>query len=292
MCKNVKERLLYFIATQGLSKNAFEVKCGLSKRYVSNISVSVSPSTIEKISLHFPFLNTGWLLTGEGEMIKGQGGNTIVTGDVSGNGNNIVAGNGNQIAASKIEDAEVVDAEDVEIKETAIVTPEILKQTGVNLKRALEDGTLGVEVKPTQDVLPPHNAKVYTETDEMSPEIDANDPVFVELLSSPQNFEDGRMYLVNLYHGSFVRWVVRADDTHVTLYSMKSERTVPISDIKSMAEVVAVTKRPKTLPKHRVTMADVIAHKDAQLAEVNAQINSTLNQNSRLIGLLEKQLNK
>lgn len=289
---DVKSRLKRFLQFKNLGQKAFEEYCGLANGYVNNIRRSITPSKIQQIALYFPELNTGWLLTGEGEMIKGQGGNTIVTGDVSGNGNNIVAGNGNQIAASNIEDAEVVDAEDVEIKETAIVTPEILKQTGVNLKRALEDGTLGIEVKPTQDVLPPHNAKVYTETDEMSPEIDANDPVFVELLSSPQNFEDGRMYLVNLYHGSFVRWVVRADDTHVTLYSMKSERTVAISDIKSMAEVVAVTKRPKTLPKHRVTMADVIAHKDAQLAEVNAQINSTLNQNSRLIGLLEKQLNK
>ena len=289
---DVRCRIKKFLKYKGLSQKEFTERIGVSTGYVNAISKGIGQEKIYIIRESYPDLNIDWLMTGEGEMIKGQSGNTIVTGDVSGNGNNIVAGNGNQIAASKIEDAEVVDAEDVEIKETAIVTPEILKQTGVNLKRALEDGTLGVEVKPTQDVLPPHNAKVYTETDEMSPEIDANDPVFVELLSSPQNFEDGRMYLVNLYHGSFVRWVVRADATHVTLYSMKSERTVAISDIKSMAEVVAVTKRPKTLPKHRITMADVIAHKDAQLAEVNAQINSTLNQNSRLIGLLEKQLNK
>lgn len=284
MSKNVKERLLYFIAAQGLSKNAFEVKCGLSKRYVSNISVSISPTTIKKISLQFPLLNTGWLLTGEGEMLKGQSENTIATGDVS--------GNGNHIASPKEEEIEVVEAEEVEIKETPILTADVLNQEGLNLQRALSNGTLDVEVKPTQDVLPPHNAKAYTETDDMSPEIEANDPVFVELLSSPKNFEDGRMYLVNLHHGSFVRWVVRVDDDHVKLFSMKSERMVPISSIKSMAEVVAITKRPKTLPKHRITIDDVIAHKDAQLAEVNAQINSTLDQNSRLIGLLEKQLNK
>ena len=66
----VKQRLVSFIGYLGISKNAFEVACGLSKRYVSNISVSISPSVIEKISLKFPQLNKSWLLTGEGEMLK------------------------------------------------------------------------------------------------------------------------------------------------------------------------------------------------------------------------------
>lgn len=66
----VKQRLIAFISYLGLSKNAFEVACGLSKRYVSNISVSISPSVVEKISLKFPQLNKSWLLTGEGEMLK------------------------------------------------------------------------------------------------------------------------------------------------------------------------------------------------------------------------------
>ena len=66
----VKQRLIAFISYLGLSKNAFEIACGLSKRYVSNISVSISPSVVEKISLKFPQLNKSWLLTGEGEMLK------------------------------------------------------------------------------------------------------------------------------------------------------------------------------------------------------------------------------
>lgn len=280
----VKERLEDFLKFKKISKTEFGKRIGVSAAYVTGIRKSLSQEKISSIAQEFPDLNIEWLLTGEGEMLKGQSGSTIVTGDVT--------GNGNHIASPKEEDVEVVEAEEVEIKETPILTADVLNQEGLNLQRALSNGTLDVEVKPTQDVLPPHNAKAYTETDEMSPEIEANDPVFVELLSSPKNFEDGRMYLVNLHHGSFVRWVVRVDDDHVKLFSMKSEKMVPISSIKSMAEVVAITKRPKTLPKHRITIDDVIAHKDAQLAEVNAQINSTLDQNSRLIGLLEKQLNK
>lgn len=69
MAGNVKERLISFIEYKGLSKNKFEQVCGFSKRYVSNISVSLQPDKIERISLNFPDLNIGWLLTGEGEMI-------------------------------------------------------------------------------------------------------------------------------------------------------------------------------------------------------------------------------
>ena len=73
MCKTVKERLAAFIEFKGLSKNKFEHMCGLSRRYASNISRSIQPDKIEKISLAFPDLNTGWLLTGQGEMLKDAG---------------------------------------------------------------------------------------------------------------------------------------------------------------------------------------------------------------------------
>lgn len=68
--ETVKDRLISFIRFKGLSKNKFEELCGLSKRYVSNISVSIQPDKIKKISFVFPELNTGWLLSGEGQMLK------------------------------------------------------------------------------------------------------------------------------------------------------------------------------------------------------------------------------
>ena len=69
MESTVKERLLAFIEYKGLSKNKFETMCGLSKRYVSNISQSISPSASKRISLTFPDLNMGWVLSGDGEML-------------------------------------------------------------------------------------------------------------------------------------------------------------------------------------------------------------------------------
>lgn len=70
MENTVKERLIAFIWYKGITKNKFEALCGLSKRYVSNISRSISPDVAERISLTFPDLNMGWVMTGEGKMIK------------------------------------------------------------------------------------------------------------------------------------------------------------------------------------------------------------------------------
>lgn len=182
-------------------------------------------------------------------------------------------------------------AEEVEIKETVIITPEIVNKEGIDIKKELKAGTLDAEVKPTQDVLPPHHAKVYTENDEMSPEVDANDPVFVRLLSSKHDFLNGRMYFVNLENGSVIRWVVRLDADNVRLISMKDEETVPMSAIKSISEVVAITKRPKTLPKERVTFDEAIARKDNQLDALLDQQSRLIDQQGRMIDLLEKKTN-
>ena len=93
MEETVKDRLVHFIEYLGLSKNRFEEVCGLSKRYVSNISVSIQPDKIKKISLNFPQLNTGWLLTGEGSMLKGESRKKIPLYDVEsiGGHNDVVA---------------------------------------------------------------------------------------------------------------------------------------------------------------------------------------------------------
>lgn len=186
--------------------------------------------------------------------------------------------------AEMVQDVRQEVAEEVEIKETIILTPEQINQENIDLKKEIEAGTLDVKVKPTQDVLPTHHAKVYTENDEMSPEIEANDPVFVRFLANKTDFINGRMYFVDLDNGSVVRWVVREDDDHVRLISMKDEEVVPLASVRSISEVVAITKRPKTLPKERVTIEEAIARKDNQL-------DTLLEQQGRLIGIIEKHTN-
>lgn len=68
--QTVKERLKSFIDYKQMSVRAFESACGLSYGFVGNMRNSMQPDKIMKIVHCFPELNPGWVMTGEGEMLK------------------------------------------------------------------------------------------------------------------------------------------------------------------------------------------------------------------------------
>lgn len=57
-----------------MSIRKFELTCGLSLGYINNIRVSIQPDKVTRIVDCFPELNAGWLLSGEGEMLKKEEG--------------------------------------------------------------------------------------------------------------------------------------------------------------------------------------------------------------------------
>lgn len=65
-----KDRLIEFLSFLELGQNAFEKKVGIANGYISKLKSSIGSGHIGKISTAYPELNTTWLLTGEGEMIK------------------------------------------------------------------------------------------------------------------------------------------------------------------------------------------------------------------------------
>ncbi len=66
----IKERIIQFIKYKGISKNAFENACNMSKRYISNLKGTPGARIIKNIHDTFPELNTTWLITGTGEMLS------------------------------------------------------------------------------------------------------------------------------------------------------------------------------------------------------------------------------
>lgn len=69
---DVKSRLLEFVAYTKLSKRKFQESIGVSNSYIQNISEGIGADVLNRISIQYPDLNTRWLLTGDGEMIKKQ----------------------------------------------------------------------------------------------------------------------------------------------------------------------------------------------------------------------------
>lgn len=66
----VKERLIEYLKCKGISKTEFGERIGVSNAYVTSIRKSIQPDKLQAIALNYPDLNTSWLLTGEGEMLK------------------------------------------------------------------------------------------------------------------------------------------------------------------------------------------------------------------------------
>lgn len=66
----VKERLVKYIKHKQISNSDFCRAINVSMAYISSMRKSIQPDKLESIALNFPDLNTGWLLTGEGDMLR------------------------------------------------------------------------------------------------------------------------------------------------------------------------------------------------------------------------------
>lgn len=70
MENTVKERLINYLLYKKITRQKFANDIGVSSAYVDSIRKSIQPSKITIIAKQYPDLNTGWLLTGEGSMLK------------------------------------------------------------------------------------------------------------------------------------------------------------------------------------------------------------------------------
>lgn len=78
MEKTVKQRLVQFLKYKQISQRTFARSVELSDGYVNAIRVSIQPGVLQRIAMHYPDLNTGWLITGEGEMLKTKDTNIVL----------------------------------------------------------------------------------------------------------------------------------------------------------------------------------------------------------------------
>lgn len=68
----VKDRLISFLQSEGISKADFCRTIGVSAAYITSMRRSIAPDKLKSIALEYPQLSQQWLLTGEGEMLKGK----------------------------------------------------------------------------------------------------------------------------------------------------------------------------------------------------------------------------
>lgn len=209
----VKQRLITFIEFLGISKNAFETACGLSTRYVSNITNSVTPQKLKRISLKFPELNTAWLLTGEGEMLKPQP--QVMQNNYNGN-NNYVVGNGNSVQCGEC-GAEVQTLEAEEVERAPIIPATLARAPQTDVLEAVQERIGKLELAPVGVIDTPVSLWYRVQDESLAPRYEIGD--LIALWAYPKGEEDpipGKLYGINtLTNGLIIRKLFPAEDGYI-----------------------------------------------------------------------------
>lgn len=70
--ETVKDRLMQFLESRGISKSEFSRRMGLSNAYIGSMRKSMPSDKVSRLMELFPELNREWLLYGEGSMLKNE----------------------------------------------------------------------------------------------------------------------------------------------------------------------------------------------------------------------------
>lgn len=76
--QTIKDRITLFLEYKKIGQAKFSEIAGLSKGFVNNIGDNTTKRSLDKIKEAFPELNSNWLLTGEGSMLKSDNQGLIV----------------------------------------------------------------------------------------------------------------------------------------------------------------------------------------------------------------------
>lgn len=171
-----------------------------------------------------------------------------------------------------------------EIKKTIVLPPSVIRDPKIDIKKEIKAGNLDEYAKPTQDILPLHQGKVYTYCDDMEPEIRAGEPVLVRLLPSSIAVVPGEMYFVDLPSGGKIRYVEKEENGKLYLKARNNaygDIVVDRSEVQSLASVVMILRTPRSMTNRESTLAEMIERKDGHLSDMMAT-------NSKLIDELCK----
>ena len=213
----VKERLTAFIKAENISQAAFEKTVGLSNGYVNNIRRSIQPEKIQRIAQSFPQLNTGWLLTGEGNMAKSST-------------NTNVSPTNNDCMQSGLFAAPLVP-----------LLP-ISAQGGT-----LNSFVTSVQMKDVEKIISPISGADLAMTisgDSMAPEYPSGSKVFIKKIDHSAFIEWGKTYVLDTCNGVVVKRIIPGEkDNAVKCISINPDPLyapfeVRCSDIYGMYKVM------------------------------------------------------
>lgn len=286
----VKERVQAYCNQKNIAITYFERSAGLSNGYFKQTTKRVPAEKLERIHRAFPDLNPNWLNTEMGGMIIPSTPNTIVTGDINGNGNNLIAGNHNKIGDAV--PADIVEEWKEELKEEVkgevkdevekemsipIVSGEISTASGVDVQAYVEENENELEyINPSQMLAHAKHAEVMSDMS-MAPTFLPGDFIFLRPLKNKNAIIDGKRYYFNSKDRAAMIRKVKVEGDALRLIAENpsfGDIVMPKSDVISVAKIIALM---------RMTFGDYYADIEAVRQKKDEQILKIIEQQGQLI---------
>ena len=173
----VKQRLIDYIKYKKISKIEFGRQIGVSSAFVTSIIKSIQPDKIERITLKYPDLDIGWLLTGNGEMLKEN----------------------NENKESK---------ENINISTVPLLP--ISAQGG-----SLNDFVISINANDCEKIISPiigADFAISVTGDSMAPEYPSGSQILIKRINERAFIEWGKVYVLDTCNGSVIKKIMPSED--------------------------------------------------------------------------------
>lgn len=286
----MKERLMEFIKEKDISNRKFLLKCGLSGTYISTLTGNPSGDTLKKIEAAYPELNTEWLLTGKGEMLKIPSVVTVYNPtseerQEAGDGINMSMYPAEVVEEIKAEVAEEIREEIIEeireeIKEEikqegaiTVIPVEIANQVDVDIQKYIEENESELKKLTPSDLTGDVDGVEEIRRDSMSPALVPGDKVFLKFLKHKSHIIDGTVYYFNLRnHPTMIRQV-KIEGDKLRLIAFNSQYSDIITDFNNVLRVADVNGMYRSFFTNQYSEAESVRRKkDEQIDSLITEV--------------------
>ena len=225
----VRDRLKEFIAYCGISVRQFQIAAGLSNSFVASIDQSIAPKSQVKIISAFPDLNMGWLLTGDGTMLKGQQPQQY-------NSPNAVIGNNNVVQSSHNTYGSKIPNVITEKKTAPLVPISLAKRENVDLYKVMREPNLQAEHITRVNSFAELDFYYSVCDDSMRPDFKCGDILALRAIDEGSYIINGNIYVLDtISYGLILRVIKQRGDIYECSTLQDTYRyepfNVPITDV-------------------------------------------------------------
>lgn len=235
----MKERILILIDYLGLNVSTFERNCGLSNGAVDKMGNNTRRSTLDKISNVYP-VNINWLLTGDGEMLKG-GGNVSIANSPQSVGNNT-----GSVVYNNHHTRGQTDGSDTSLK--PLIPPAISKQPNLDVFELIKNKRLqDTTYYNTFNGFTAYDMYYEVKQDAMLPDYKPGDVLALSAMQGDGTIINGSPMLIDTYSVGFVfRLVYNRGEHYECRVSNKNshyeDTDIPKSDVIRLYRVVGMLR--------------------------------------------------